>query len=102
MIYTRKQAHEDIRVSGKTHGFHIFDIDKLIDRVFDRLDKQICSNCVHDHCGCSVQDSILQVDSEATFYTFGCNSFEAASKRNNPTNFDEAVPKAYDNPFKDL
>ena len=40
---------------------------------------EICNNCKFNFCGCSVQDSILQVDPEATFETFetfGCNSFE--------------------------
>ena len=39
------------------------------------LSKQICDNCKFDYCGCSVQDSILRADTEATFTTFGCNSF---------------------------
>ena len=39
------------------------------------LSKQVCDNCKFDYCGCSVQDSILRVDPEATFTTFGCNSF---------------------------
>ena len=37
---------------------------------------QLCDSCKFDYCGCSIQDSILQVDPEATFETFGCNSFE--------------------------
>ena len=37
---------------------------------------EICNNCKFNFCGCSVQDSILQVDPEATFKTFGCHSFE--------------------------
>jgi len=44
---------------------------------FELLKKhQICDNCRHDYCGCSVQDSILQIDPKANFTTFGCNSFE--------------------------
>lgn len=39
------------------------------------LSKQVCDNCLFDYCGCSVQDSILRADPEATFTTFGCNSF---------------------------
>lgn len=48
-----------------------------VDRIYDDFTEQICSNCKHDGCGCSVQDSILQIDPEATFTTFGCNSFES-------------------------
>lgn len=49
---------------------------RLFGKVFDSFEQQICGNCKHDYCGCSVQDSILQIDPEATFTTFGCNSFE--------------------------
>jgi hypothetical protein len=48
-----------------------------VDRIYDDFTEQICSNCKHDGYGCSVQDSILQVDPEATFTAFGCNSFES-------------------------
>lgn len=48
-----------------------------VDRIYDTFEQQICDNCRHDYCGCSVQDSILQIDPEATFTTFGCNSFES-------------------------
>ncbi len=39
-------------------------------------EKHLCNSCRYDYCGCSVQDSILQIDPKATFETFGCNSFE--------------------------
>lgn len=110
MIYTRKQAHDYMweqndlnpNIRWGPHATIRNLITKLIDSIYTSTDQQICPNCAHDYCGCSVQDSILQVDPEATFDTFGCNSFEAASKLTNPTNFDEAIPKSYDNPFKDL
>ena len=51
-------------------------ITLLIDRIFDEQESQICPNCAHDHCGCSVQDSILQIDPDADFSKFGCNGFE--------------------------
>ena len=41
---------------------------------------EICNNCKFDYCGCSVQDSILQVDPEATFDTFGCHSFKPSKE----------------------
>ena len=46
-----------------------------VDRIYDEFEQQICANCIHDYCGCFVQDSILQVDPDATFDTFGCNYF---------------------------
>ena len=48
---------------------------RLFNKVFDNFELRICDNCKHDYCGCSVQDSILQANPEATFTTFGCNSF---------------------------
>ena len=48
-----------------------------VDRIYDTFEQQTCVNCKHDGYGCSVQDSILQVNPEATFTTFGCNSFES-------------------------
>ena len=72
----------------------------LLNRIYDEQEEQICPNCSFDHCGCSVQDSILQVDPEATFHTFGCNSFEAATKYNSLNNFDEAPSETYNNPSR--
>lgn len=43
--------------------------------IYTTFKHRICDNCYYDGYGCSVQDSILQVDPEATFDTFGCNSF---------------------------
>ena len=48
-----------------------------VDCIYDTFEQQTCVNCKQDGYGCSVQDSILQVNPEATFTTFGCNSFES-------------------------
>ena len=50
-------------------------LDASLHEINQALSKQVCDNCKHDYCGCSVQDSILRADPEATFATFGCNSF---------------------------
>lgn len=50
-------------------------LNEATDRAYNAFEQQTCANCIHDYCGCSVQDSILQVDPDATFDTFGCNSF---------------------------
>lgn len=36
------------------------------------LKPKLCNTCTRDHCGCSIQDSISQIEPEATFDTFGC------------------------------
>ena len=51
----------------------------MIDTIL-AMKSQFCSACTFDYCGCSVQDSILQVNPNATFDTFGCNSFELSKK----------------------
>ena len=48
----------------------------LINEIYDSFEQRLCDNCKHNDYGCSIQDSILQIDPEATFLTFGCNSFE--------------------------
>ena len=48
-----------------------------VDRIYDDFEQRTCENCKYDSYGCSVQDSILQVDPEAIFTTFGCNGFES-------------------------
>ena len=35
-----------------------------------------CNLGSFDYCGCSIQDSILQVDPTATFDIFSCNNFK--------------------------
>lgn len=40
------------------------------------LKPKLCGTCAFDHCGCSIQDTILQVDPNATFDTFGCIKHE--------------------------
>ena len=50
-------------------------VDLVVLEINQALSKRVCDNCKFDYCGCSVQDSILRADPEATFTTFGCNSF---------------------------
>ena len=55
-------------------------VESVIDSIYDSFEQRLCNNCTFDYCGCSVQDSILQIDPNATFDTFGCNSFESKEK----------------------
>ena len=77
---TSKEAMQNYLINSKTFGTMscvLFPkMLRLFNKVFDSFEQQLCSNCKHDGYGCSVQDSILQVDPEATFTTFGCNRFE--------------------------
>jgi len=64
-------------INVEVHSRCDYDIySTLLDFIHQQQDL-LCDNCQFDHCGCSVQNSILQVNSEATFTTFGCNSFES-------------------------
>lgn len=49
---------------------------QIIDEIFDSFEQRVCKNCTFDYCGCSVQDSLLQVTPEANLDNFGCVSFE--------------------------
>jgi hypothetical protein len=63
---------KEIGVNPKTYGEQTIAID-----TFKAIkEKQLCDSCRYDYCGCSVQDSILQIDPKANFKTFGCNSFK--------------------------
>ena len=44
--------------------------------LYKSIEQQLCNNCIHNYCGCFVQDSILKANPEATFTTFGCNKFK--------------------------
>ena len=54
-----------------THGENCIMVDTIL-----AMQSRVCNNCRFDYCGCSVQDSILQVDPSATFDTFCCNKFQ--------------------------
>lgn len=81
-MITRETAKQQIRhdeSSEYTHGdivANIPQVESIIDSIYNSFEQRLCDNCTFDYCGCSVQDSILQVNPNATFTTFGCNSFE--------------------------
>ena len=75
-------TREAARNYGRQMGLHPRDYGEesiMIDTII-AMKSQFCDSCTFDYCGCSVQDSILQVDPNATFDTFGCNSFELSEK----------------------
>lgn len=75
-------TREAARNHGRQMGLHPRDYGEesiMIDTII-AMKSQFCDNCIFDYCGCSVQDSILQIDPNATFDTFGCNSFESKEK----------------------
>ena len=81
-MLTREIAKQSIvhdRVSEYSHDSFVANIgqvESIIDTIYDSFEQRTCNNCSFDYCGCSIQDSILQCDPNATFDTFGCNSFE--------------------------
>ena len=80
-MLTRKAATELIRtdkVSEYSHDSFVANlaqVEAVIDVIYDSFEQRLCDNCTFDYCGCSIQDTILEVDPEATFTTFGCNGF---------------------------
>ena len=72
---TRTEAKEEIK------SLEGVEISKgrlyLIDRIYNEFESRSCNGCKHDWCGCSVQDSILRIDSEVRFDSFCCNKWEA-------------------------
>ena len=81
-MITRETAKQSIvhdKASEYSHDSFVANIAQvasLIDTVYDSFEQHICNNCTFDYCGCSVQDSILRCDPNATFDTFGCSSFQ--------------------------
>ena len=86
-MITRETAKQSIvhdRAIEYTYDTHVANIPQvalLIDAIYDSFEQRLCNNCLFDGCGCSVQDSIFQIEPEATFTTFGCNSFEPKYRR---------------------
>lgn len=78
---TAKQLAEKFYTPKSTYAMKMHWKDKFINAIYDSFEQRLCDNCNFDYCGCSIQDSILQVDPEATFTTFGCNSFEPKYRR---------------------
>ena len=75
---TAKQLAEEFYTPKSTYAMKMRWKDRFIDAIYDSFEQRLCNNCLFDGCGCSVQDSIFQIDSNATFDTFGCNSFKFA------------------------
>lgn len=78
---TAKQLAEEFYTPKSTYAMKMRWKDKFIDAIYDSFEQRLCDNCSFDYCGCSIQDSILQIEPEATFTTFGCNSFEPKYRR---------------------
>ena len=66
---------KSLGITPVTYGEQCIMVDTIL-----AMKSQFCNACTFDYCGCSVQDSILQVNPNATFDTFGCNSFELSKK----------------------
>ena len=66
---------KSLGIKPATHGENCIMVDTIL-----AMQSRVCNNCRFDYCGCSVQDSILQVDPDATFETFGCINFELQCK----------------------
>lgn len=85
-MLTRQAAKQSIvydkaqKYSYDSFVANIPQVASLIDAIYDSVEQRLCDNCTFDFCGCSVQDSILQIEPNATFDTFGCNSFESKEK----------------------
>lgn len=86
-MLTRKAAKELIRTDEAREYSHdsivanVAQVESVIDTIYSSFEQRLCDNCSFDYCGCSIQDSILQIEPEATFTTFGCNSFEPKYRR---------------------
>ena len=65
--------NKSLGITPVTYGEECIMVDTIL-----AMKSQFCNACTFDHCGCSVQDSILQVDPNATFDTFGCVNFESS------------------------
>ena len=73
--------HQIIEYTENTLVANIPQVEFILDLIYDSFEQRLCDNCNFDYCGCSIQDSILQIEPEATFTTFGCNSFEPKYRR---------------------
>jgi hypothetical protein len=49
-----------------------FYVSALENKIAELEKPKLCNTCTHDHCGCSIQDTLLQITPDATFNTFGC------------------------------
>ena len=85
-MITRDNAKEMVIITkSEVYPYSIQDnVNEVIERIFDSIEQciaelekpELCNTCTFDHCGCSIQASILQVEPDATFDTFGCVHYE--------------------------
>ena len=47
---TREEAHNYARLGKQTTGLTIFDIDEIIDKIYDNFEKQLSSNSEQLNC----------------------------------------------------
>ncbi len=75
-MITREDAiklGQSLYTPKSTYAMKMIFIEKLVASIYDSIEQpKLCNTCTRDHCGCSIQDSILQVEPDATFDTFGC------------------------------
>ena len=52
----------------------------IVRTILDDFENRTCSNCKHDCCGCSIQDSLIYVEqlnnTIPNLDDFGCNKFK--------------------------
>jgi len=72
---------KDIRAEADIDGnFKLFSAcTEVITQLEELATPKLCGTCAFDHCGCSIQDSLLRVTPKATFDTFGCVHHELNS-----------------------
>ena len=66
---------KSLGLNPATYGEQCIMVDTIL-----AMQPGLCDNCKSDYCGCSIQDSILQIDPKASFENFGCNKFEPKCK----------------------
>lgn len=70
----RQEALEygkSLGIKPSTYGEQCVMVDTIL-----ALQVGNCNLCSFDYCGCSIQDSILQIEPEDSFETFGCTEFK--------------------------
>ena len=68
-----KQYRYSVRPAKKRGSLVLYnELTEAIDELEKALKPKLCGTCTRDHCGCSIQDSLLQIEPDATFDTFGC------------------------------
>ena len=44
---TREEAYGEARIGGQTRDLTIFDVDVIIDKIYDDFESRNCRNCKH-------------------------------------------------------